>query len=55
MFSIIAAIQVICYVFAGYFVLNTIMCFFSNSKKEKLLAPVAFLAAICFGITAFQM
>ena len=50
------ATQVICYIFAGYFVLNTFMNLCSHSKKEKyIMTPVALVAAICFGITAFQM
>lgn len=48
--------KVICYVFAGYLALNTIMNFFSKSKKEKyIMTPISFLSAICFFITAWQM
>lgn len=48
--------RVICYVFAGFFLLNSIMNFFSYSKKEKyVMTPCALIAAICFAVTAFQM
>lgn len=48
--------QVICYVFAGFFVLNAIGNLCSYSKKEKyVMSPLALIAAICFGIAAFQM
>lgn len=43
----------ICFFFAAYLTLNTIMNLFSNSRKEKwVMAPLAFLTAICFWITA---
>ena len=43
----------ICFFFAAYLTLNTIMNLFSNSRKEKrIMAPLAFLTAICFWITA---
>lgn len=46
--------RVICFVFAGYLSLNSIMNFFSHSKKEKLvMTPLAVIAAICFWIVAF--
>lgn len=48
--------QIICYAFSGYFLLNTIMNLCSYSKKEKyIITPLALVATICFGITAFQM
>lgn len=48
--------QIICWVFAGYLSLNTLMCLISKSKKEKyVMTPLALLSAICFWITAFQM
>lgn len=48
--------QIICFVFAAYMSLNTVMNGFSNSKKERYtMTPLSFLAAICFGITAFHM
>lgn len=43
----------ICIFFAAYLSLNTVMNFFSNSKKEKYFAtPLSLVAAICFWITA---
>lgn len=46
-------VQVICYVFAGYFSLNTIMCLCSKSKKEKyIMTPMAFMAAVYFWMAA---
>lgn len=43
-------------VMAVYLSLNTIMNFFSKSKKEKyIMTPLSFVAAICFWITAVQM
>lgn len=43
----------ICFFFAAYLSLNTIMNFLSNSKKEKyVMTPLALVAAICFWITA---
>lgn len=43
----------ICYFFAAYLSLNTVMNFFSNSKKEKfVMTHLALLAAICYWITA---
>ncbi len=48
--------KIICFVFAAYLSLNTIMNLFSKSKKEKyIMTPLALLSAICFWITAFQM
>lgn len=45
----------ICIFFAAYLSLNTIMNFSSKSKKEKyVMTPLAFIAAICYWITAFQ-
>ena len=43
----------ICFFFAAYLTLNTIMNLLSNSRKEKwVMAPLALLTAICFWITA---
>lgn len=43
----------ICFFFAAYLTLNTIMNLLSNSRKEKwVMAPMALLTAICFWITA---
>lgn len=48
--------RVICYVYAGYLVLNACMCFISKSKKEKyIMTPLALCAAVCFFVTAFTM
>ncbi|MBP2622515.1 hypothetical protein [Streptococcus oricebi] len=46
----------ICFFFAFYLSLNTIMNMISKSRKEKyVMTPLSFIAAICFWITAFQM
>lgn len=46
-------VKIICYVFATYFSLNTIMCLISRSKKEKyIMTPMAFLAAVYFWMAA---
>lgn len=46
----------ICFFFAAYLSLNTIMNLLSKSKKEKfVMTPLALAAAICFWITASQM
>ncbi|PKM57656.1 MAG: hypothetical protein CVU98_05020 [Firmicutes bacterium HGW-Firmicutes-3] len=48
--------QYICYFFAIYLSLNTIMNLTSKSKKEKyVMTPLSLIAAICYWITAFQM
>lgn len=48
--------QYICFFFAGYLALNTLMNFSSKSKKEKyVMTPLSLVASICFWITAFQM
>ena len=48
--------RIICYVFGGFFVVNTVMNFFSTSKKEKLvMTPLALVEAICFFVTAVTM
>ena len=45
--------RIICYVFAGFFVINTIMNFCSTSKKEKYtMTPLALIEAVCFLLTA---
>ena len=49
-------IKYICFFFAAYLSLNTIMNMISISKKEKyVMTPISLIAAICFWITAFQM
>ena len=48
--------KIICFVFAGFFAVNTIMNFISPSKKEKyVMTPLAAIEAVCFAITAFLM
>ncbi|RKP53138.1 hypothetical protein D7Z26_15530 [Cohnella endophytica] len=45
----------VCYFFAVYLIVNTIMNALSKSKKEKLvMTPLSFLTAICFLITAMN-
>ena len=49
-------IKIICFVFAGFFAVNTIMNIISPSKKEKyVMTPLAAIEAICFAVTAFSM
>ena len=49
-------IRIICFVFAGFFAVNTIMNLISPSKKEKfVMTPLAAIEAACFAITAFLM
>ena len=46
----------ICFFFAAYLSLNTIMNMISKSRKEKyVMTPLSLIAGICFLITAFQM
>ena len=46
----------ICFFFAAYLSLNTIMNMISKSRKEKyVMTPLSLIAAICFWITAFHM
>ena len=48
--------RIICYVFGGFFVVNTVMNFFSTSKKEKfVMTPLAAIEAVCFLVTAITM
>lgn len=45
----------ICFFFAAYLTINTILNGFSNSKKEKwIMTPMALLTALCFWITAIM-
>lgn len=45
----------VCFFFAAYLSLNSIMNFLSDSMKEKLFAtPLSIVAAICFWIVAFS-
>ena len=46
----------ICFFFAAYLSLNTIMNMISKSRKERfVMSPLSLIAGICFWITAFQM
>lgn len=46
----------ICFFFAIYLSLNTMMNLVSKSKKEKyVMTPIALVAAICYWITAMQI
>jgi hypothetical protein len=43
----------VCYFFAAYLILNTVMNILSKSKKERLvMTPLSLVTAICFGFTA---
>ncbi|WP_339318020.1 hypothetical protein [Paenibacillus sp. FSL R10-2734] len=45
----------ICYFFAVYLILNTVMNLLSTSKKERLvMTPLSLVTAICFGLTAIM-
>ena len=49
-------IKIICFVFAGFFAVNTAMNLISPSKKERcVMTPLAAVEACCFAITAFMM
>ncbi|MBU5677759.1 hypothetical protein KQI88_15170 [Alkaliphilus sp. MSJ-5] len=49
------ATKMICFFFAAYLSLNSIMNALSNSKKEKfIVTPLSIIAAVCFWITAFN-
>ena len=46
----------ICFFYAAYLTLNTVMNLLSKSKKEKYVAtPLSFIAAICYYINALNM
>ena len=46
----------ICFFFAAYLSLNTVMNMISKSRKEKyVMTPISLIAGICFWITALQM
>ena len=50
------ATKYICFFFAAYLSLNTIMNMISKSRKEKyVMTPLSLIVGICFWITAFQM
>ncbi|MEK3985910.1 hypothetical protein MHB77_21455 [Paenibacillus sp. FSL K6-3166] len=45
----------VCYFFAVYLILNTVMNILSKSKKERLvMSPLSLITAICFGFTAIM-
>ena len=49
-------VKIICFVFAGFFAVNTVMNIISPSKKEKyVMTPLAAIEACCFAVTAFLM
>lgn len=46
--------KIICFVFSGFFAVNTVMNLISPSKKEKyVMTPLAAIEAVCFAVTAF--
>ena len=46
----------ICFFFAAYLSLNTIVNMISKSRKERfVMTPLSLIAGICFWKTAFQM
>ena len=48
--------KIICFVFAGFFAVNTVMNLISPSKKEKyVMTPLAAIEAACFAVTAFML
>lgn len=48
--------KIICFAYAIFLSLNTVMNFLSKSPKEKyVMTPFSLLASICFWISAFQM
>lgn len=50
------ATRMICYIYAVFMILNSVMNFISRSKKEKyIMTPLALLAGVCFFMTAWQM
>ena len=52
----VSVTRIICYVFGGFFVVNTVMNFFSTSKKEKYtMTPLALIEAVIFILTAVSL
>ena len=50
-----ATTQAVCFFFAAYLTLNTLMNLASRSKKERyVMTPLSIIAAACFWITALQ-
>lgn len=49
-------VKIICYVYGGYFSLNTVMCMISRSKKERyIMTPLALVAAVYFWMAAISL
>ncbi|UJF33013.1 hypothetical protein [Paenibacillus hexagrammi] len=47
--------KLICYLFAAYLLLNTLMNAFSKSPKERwVMTPLSFITAVCFALTAIH-
>lgn len=47
--------RIICFIFAAYLSLNSLLNVFSNSKKERYLAtPLSTITAVCFWVTALN-
>lgn len=45
--------KIVCMIMAAYLSLNTLMNFFSKSKKERcIMTPLSLISAVCFWITA---
>lgn len=48
--------RTLCYIYACFLILNTIMNAISKSKKEKyIMTPLSLVASICFFVTAYKM
>ena len=46
----------ICFFFAAYLFLNTVINMISKNRREKyVMTPLSLITGICFWITAFQM
>ena len=49
------AARIACFLFAAYLSINTLMNLSSKSKKERyVMTPLAFIASVCFWITAIN-
>ena len=52
----VSTTRIICYVFGGFFAVNTVMNLISPSKKEKfVMTPLAAIEAVCFFVTAAKI
>lgn len=41
--------RIICYIYAGFLLLNSLMNFISKSKKERcIMTPLALVSSVCF-------